>query len=119
MWKNYFGDQAKLFGLDINPDCRQLEEEQIKVLIGDQSDRDFLLSMKAKLPRIDVLIDDGSHTMKGQIATFEVLYPHISLDGVYICEDLHSSYWMDFGGGVGRKGTFVEYSKNFIDRIHA
>ena len=119
MWKQYFGNQAQLFGVDINPDCRQLEEDQIKILIGDQVDRGFLESLKAKFPRIDVLIDDGSHTMKGQINTFEVLFPHISPTGVYICEDLHSSYWMDYGGGVRKAGTFIEYSKNFVDRIHA
>jgi hypothetical protein len=119
MWKQYFGNQAKLFGLDINPDCRQLEEDQIKILIGDQSDRQFLESLKAQLPRIDVLIDDGSHTMKGQINTFEVLFPHISPTGVYICEDLHTSYWMDYGGGVRKSGTFIEYTKNFVDQIHA
>jgi hypothetical protein len=119
MWKNYFGDRAKLTGVDINPDCRQLEEAQIGIVIGDQSDRDFLHALKLQLPRIDVLIDDGSHTRDGQIATFEELYPHISPDGLYICEDLHSSYWIDYGGGVRKKGTFIEYSKNLIDQIHA
>ena len=63
MWKHYFGNQTQVFGLDINPDCRQLEEDQIKILIGDQCDRGFLESLKEQLPRIDVLIDDGSHTM--------------------------------------------------------
>lgn len=119
MWKNYFGDRANLTGVDINPDCRQLEEAQIGIVIGDQSDRDFLNALMLKLPRIDVLIDDGSHTGNAQAATFEVLYPHISHHGLYICEDLHSSYWIDYGGGVRKKGTFIEYSKNLIDQIHA
>lgn len=27
MWKEYFGSRAKIYGIDINPDCKQLEEE--------------------------------------------------------------------------------------------
>lgn len=119
MWKDYLGSQARLFGMDINPDCRMLEQDQISILIGDQADRSFLESVKARVPQIDVLIDDGSHLKAGQINTFEVLFPHLSPTGVYICEDLHTSYWMDYGGGVRKPGTFIEYSKALIDQLHA
>ena len=52
-----------------------------KQYFGDQSDRDFLRRLRASLPRIDVLIDDGGHTMSQQIATFEELYGHVADDG--------------------------------------
>lgn len=119
MWKQYFGPNAKIYGVDINPHCKKLEEEQIEILIGDQADRGFLKSIAARIPRIDVLIDDGGHTMEQQIHTFEELFHHIHEEGVYLCEDMHTSYWREWGGGVGRRGTFVEYSKNFIDGINA
>jgi hypothetical protein len=32
---------------------------------------------------------------------------------------LHTSYWLSYGGGYKRRGTFIEYSKNFIDYINA
>jgi len=64
------------------------------------------------------VIDDGGHRPEQQINTFEVLYPHISPDGIYICEDLHTSYWAEWGGGLRRAETFVEYSKNLIDQLH-
>ena len=38
---------------------------------------------------------------------------------VSTCEDLHTSYWLYFGGGYRRNGTFIEYSKNFIDQLNA
>ncbi|MDX2001763.1 MAG: class I SAM-dependent methyltransferase [Chitinophagales bacterium] len=119
MWKDYFGPKAKIYGIDINPDCKNLEEDNIEILIGSQSDRTFLKQVKSKIPRIDILIDDGGHTMRQQIVTFEELFDHIKEDGVYLCEDLHTSYWLNFGGGYKRAGTFIEYSKNFIDYIHA
>jgi hypothetical protein len=119
MWKHYFGAKAKIYGVDINPDCKQLEEEQVKVFIGDQADKQFLRSLLANIPRIDILIDDGGHTMEQQIATFEVLFAHIDEEGVYLCEDLHTSYWQEYGGGYRATGSFIEYTKNFVDYIHA
>jgi hypothetical protein len=119
MWKQYFGPKAKIFGADINPHCKKLEEGQIEIFIGDQEDRSFLKSLTEKIPRIDILIDDGGHTMKQQINTFEELFSYIDENGVYLCEDLHTAYWPNYGGGYKKGGTFIEYSKNFIDYINA
>jgi hypothetical protein len=119
MWKHYFGPSARIFGVDIDPDCAAFAEEQVEVLIGSQEDRAFLRSLAARIPVIDVLIDDGGHTMTQQITTFEELFPYVAADGVYLCEDLHTSYWQEYGGGYRSPGTFIEYSKNFVDYIHA
>lgn len=119
MWKSYFGEKATIYGIDINPRCKELEEDKIKIFIGSQSDRNFLRELKTKIPRIDVLIDDGGHTMVQQIVSFEELFDHVKEDGVYLCEDLHTSYWLKYGGGHRRRGTFIEYSKNFIDYVNA
>jgi cephalosporin hydroxylase len=34
MWKEYFGVHANIIGIDINPICKELEEENIKIYIG-------------------------------------------------------------------------------------
>ena len=119
MWKHYFGVNANIFGVDINPNCKQFEEPGVKIFIGDQEDRQFLRSVARQVPTIDILIDDGGHTMRQQIATFEELFPCVSANGVYLIEDLHTSYWARWGGGYKRRGSFIEYSKNFIDQINA
>jgi cephalosporin hydroxylase len=119
MWRNYFGKEAKIYGIDIDPRCKELEEENIKILIGSQSDRNFLKEVKMQIPPIDILIDDGGHTMIQQIVSYEELFDHIKVDGVYLCEDLHTSYLIEYGGGHKRRGTFIEYSKNFIDYLNA
>lgn len=119
MWKEYFGPKCKIYGADINPRCKELEEDRVEIFIGDQEDRQFLNTLSKRIPRIDILIDDGGHTMKQQINTFEELFNHISPNGVYLCEDLHTSYGKKWGGGYKRRGTFIEYSKAFIDHINA
>ncbi|MBT7609903.1 MAG: class I SAM-dependent methyltransferase [Bacteriovoracaceae bacterium] len=119
MWKDYFGPKIKIIGIDINPECLKLKEDQIDIIIGDQNDKDFLESLKSKIPKIDILIDDGGHTMSQQINTFESLFDHVDPNGIYLCEDTHTSYWKDFGGGFKKSSSFIEYSKHFIDYIHA
>jgi SAM-dependent methyltransferase len=119
MWKHYFGKQARIVGVDINPACKQFEEERVQVEIGDQEDRDFLKSLVKKIGPIDVVIEDGGHTMGQQIATFEEIYPHVAPDGVFLIEDLHTSYWREYGGGYRKSGTFIEYAKDLTDQLNA
>jgi len=119
MWKDYFGPKAKIYGIDVNPQCKELEEENIKIFIGSQADRKFLNEVKKSIPHVDILIDDGGHTMEQQIVTYEEMFEHVKDNGVYLAEDLHTSYWLRFGGGYKRKGTFIEYSKKFIDYLNA
>jgi hypothetical protein len=119
MWKHYFGQKARIYGVDMDPRCKALEEHNVTILIGSQSDRRFLRSIKHMVPRIDILIDDGGHSMKQQRITFEELFDHIRDDGIYLCEDVHTSYWLRYGGGYRRKGSFVECCKGLIDRLNA
>ena len=119
MWRSYFGRKARIYGVDIDPRCADLGGRRTKVFIGDQADREFLRSIAAEVGPIDVLIDDGGHRMRQQIATFEELYPHVKEDGVFLVEDMHTSYWKGFGGGYRRSGTFMEYAKGLTDQLNA
>ena len=119
MWKSYFGPKAKIYGIDINPECKQYEEENIQIFIGSQSDRHFLTNLKKQIPKIDILIDDGGHTMNQKKTSFAEIFDHEKEDGVYALEDLHTCYWLDYGGGYKRKGTFNEFTKGIIDSLHA
>jgi hypothetical protein len=119
MWKDYFGPKAKIYGIDIDPRCKKLEEDNIEIFTGSQSDRDFLRTVKKKIPPIDILIDDGGHRFDQQIITYEELFGHVKDGGVYLCEDLHTSYRLTYGGGFKRMGTFIEYSKTFVDYLNA
>lgn len=122
MWSNYFGkDNCIIYGIDINPECKILERDHdnIKIFIGDQADKEFIKSVCQQIPKLDIVLDDGGHTMSQQINTFEVIYDHIKPGGVYMCEDVCTSYWPIYGGGYQKEGTFVEYMKDYIDKLNA
>ena len=118
MWRKYFGPDVQIIGVDVNPECKKFEEGNTKIFIGSQEDKEFLKELKTKIPQVDLLIDDGGHTMKQQITTFEMMFDHVKDGGLYVCEDTHTSYWPEYYGGYKKKGSFIEYSKNFIDALH-
>lgn len=118
VWKKYFGDQANIFGLDITPECKKFEEDRVKIFIGDQADKTFMNSIADEMPKLNIVLDDGGHTMEQQINSFEVLYPKLAYGGVYICEDCGTSYLSDYGGGFKREGTFIEYMKAMTDKLN-
>ena len=119
LWKKYFGDNVHIFSIDINPDCKKLEEENSTIFIGSQSDPVFLKEVIQLLPAIDIIIDDGGHTMDQQKVSFECLFMKIKEGGLYVVEDTHSSYWYEFHGGYKNPNSFIEYSKNLIDSLYA
>lgn len=119
LWKKYFGPHAQIVGLDINKECLQFEEDQIAVRIGDQKDAKFLGRVLEEFGTPDIVLDDGSHVMEDVVATFRFLYQRTSPCGVYMVEDLHTAYWDKYGGGVGRKGSFIELCKTLVDELNA
>lgn len=119
MWREYFGPRAQLYGVDCYHKCKQWETDWFQVFIGDQADRGFLKRVANEVGPVDVVIEDGGHYPHQQVATFEEFYPLIRPGGVFLIEDLHTSYWPEFAGGLGKPDTFMEYSKPLVDQLNA
>ena len=119
MWKYYFDNECTIVGVDIEPGCKKFEEPGVSIFIGDQGSNQFWDTFLKDSPTFDIIIDDGGHTMHQQIYSFERLYQFVNDGGIYMCEDTHTSYINMFGGNLKKEGTFIEYSKNFIDQLHA
>lgn len=119
LWKSYFGEQATVYGIDNREECRAAAEDRIVPYIGSQTDVPFLERVVAEMGGLDVVIDDGCHIGAEQIVTFQTLYPHMSADGVYLLEDMHTNYWEKYQGGYRKPGTFIEYAKGLVDKLHA
>jgi cephalosporin hydroxylase len=119
LWRNYFGMNAMIFGIDIEPACATYVTPPNQVRIGSQDDAHFLRSVVDEMGAPDIILDDGSHVARHQRASFETLFPLLKDGGLYVIEDLHTSYWpFPWEGGYRRKGTMIEQIKDMIDDMH-
>jgi len=119
MWRAYLGTEAKIIGIDINPECKQYESDGIEIFIGSQDDSTLIDKILKKYPNISIVLDDGSHVMQHMNASFELLYHHLDPNGVYIVEDTHTCYWPEHQGGLRQENSFIENVKNKIDELNA
>jgi hypothetical protein len=119
MWKQYFGPNARIVGIDINAQCRKFVEDQIEIYIGPQQDPAFLQSVIDKVGIPDIVVDDGSHVMSHIASTFTFFYPRMLKNGIYLVEDLHTAYWDEYEGGLRKPTTFIEICKHLIDELNA
>lgn len=119
LWREYFGANATIFGIDVNPECAGYATPPNQIRIGSQDDPLFLRSVADEIGPLDIVLDDGSHVGRHQRISFDVLFPMVKEGGLYIIEDLHTSYWpISHEGGYRRKGTAIEYVKALIDDMH-
>lgn len=118
MWRKYFGDSATIFGIDINPNCKQYDGLYAQVRIGSQNDRSFLKSVISEMGGVDIVLDDGSHQMKHIKESLEILYPYLSKKGIYFIEDLHACYWSRYGGGYYSNNFFRSTLLHIINDMH-
>jgi len=116
MWRNYFGNQARIIGIDINPEAKKLEKRGFEIFIGSQSSKNFWDTFYEKIGPVDIVLDDGGHQNKQQIITAHESIKNINDGGVLVTEDTHTSYMPKFGNPS--KYSFINFAKNKIDKIN-
>jgi hypothetical protein len=101
--RHYFGSGLQYVGIDINPSTKSKFEsaDWVHIEIGDSANTTFLAEIRKKYPHVDILLDDGGHEMHQQIIAMKELLPHVQPEGVYMCEDLATSWTQSFGGIPG------------------
>ena len=87
--KDAFLNSKCIVGLDINNRCKIYEdiENNIFIEIGDATDANFIKTITEKYGTFDIILDDGSHRNKDVIKSFELLFPLLNDNGLYVVED--------------------------------
>jgi hypothetical protein len=120
VWSKYFNNSSVLIGCDINAECANLnyDDPRIKVIIGDANSLDVSERVSELASQLDIIIDDGSHRSSDIIKSFALYFPRLAEGGLYVVEDLHCSYWVDYEGGLFYPCSSISFFKNLIDIIN-
>jgi hypothetical protein len=111
-WRDYF-PRAEIVGVDMREDARDVETDRVKVHIGNCAKPEFLRGL-AEIYTPAVIIDDASHRWSHQILAFTTLFKSLDAGGIYVLEDLHTS----FGGS--RNGNYADHPEDtfaFLSRL--
>ncbi|KAF4968438.1 hypothetical protein FZEAL_10396 [Fusarium zealandicum] len=118
-----------LYFIENNKRCAEQYKSKnanVSIAIGDQADPSFLKEFSDESTKdslFDVIIDAGGHSMEQQITSLEYLWKSVKPGGLYVIEDLHTSYWEDFGGDPSardtRKHTTMKYVFALLDDLMA
>jgi hypothetical protein len=118
MWRTYF-PKATVYGMDQK--LTDSADGRVRILHGDQGERDDLLHVADVVGTPDVIIDDGSHVNDHVRLTFQTLFPYLAPGGYYVIEDLHAAYDARFGGappGCGSRATSMGLVKDMLDGLN-
>ncbi len=122
-WSDYFKN-SKIIGIDIHKiDTKEkkLDRDNIEVHQGSQSDENFINEIINKYENFDIIIDDGSHLKKDVIKSFHLLFPFLNNEGLYVVEDMQTSYNHFFGGNpfdLKYSNTHMNFFKHLTDRLN-
>lgn len=116
MWRDYFGPQARIIGVDLNPGAKKWEADGFEIWIGSQSSPAFWQDFFSAVGPIDVLLDDGGHTNDQQIVTCHHSFSQVRDGGLVIIEDTHASYMRAFGNPSPY--SFMNYVAFLSAEIH-
>ena len=114
VWRDYLPRTA-IVGLDIEFKNVRLGPRVSFEQVDQKSHADLERVVDKHGPP-NIVIDDGSHIGGHIIATFEFLWPRLPAGGLYVIEDLSTSYYPRFGGGdpaphdsgVGLLGVLID-----------
>lgn len=115
LWRQFLGDEALIYGIDIDPACASKVDAPNQVRIGSQDDPQFLRSVVAEMGGVDLILDDGSHRGHHIITSFRTLFPLLSDGGLYVIEDMHDDF-SEFPGT--RRSQSLSFLKRLIDDMH-
>jgi O-antigen biosynthesis protein len=118
VWAKAFPNSKHIVGVDINPDCAKLvfDDSRITMVVGDANDKDVINQICTTITdSFSIIIDDGSHIGSDVIRSFNNYFPLLGNDSLYVVEDMHSSYWQEFGGALRTPVTSMSYFKRLAD----
>jgi len=100
-WKDYFLF-SNIIGIDIDPRCKQFESDRLEIFIGSQDSIEIRDKIKNKYNSLDIILDDGAHINELMFNSFDLYWPLLNNNGIYIIED-YSLGW----------GDMTEHAKNW------
>lgn len=110
--RDYFIN-AQIYAIDCLDKSHLNKDNKFILSVGDQANREYMKNLFIGV-KFDIIIDDGGHGMEQQQVTLEEMLPRLKSKGIYILEDLHTSYEYGYSDNTTDNTTLnlIENIKN-------
>lgn len=110
-----FFPKSTIYAIDINKNSVDLKlGDNIHTYLCSQVDFNLLYDILKDI-KFDIIIEDGSHLTSHQQKTLGFLFPFLNKNGIYICEDLHTSFRKNY---IDSNITTMDMINNyFINKV--
>jgi hypothetical protein len=123
-WLEYFPN-AFIYGIDIRVASSGPRHKIFKADQSNAVELESIIKNEISHP-VFFIVDDGSHIPEHQIASFNYLFSNTLMPGgVYIIEDIETSYWITNGiygyptnYGYRHSKSIIEIFKDLVDEIN-
>lgn len=119
MFNDYFDGNCTIYTVDINDNSKKVEGyNNIHFIQCDAGGEKGIWELLEILKDVDfdIIIDDGSHVWEHQFLLLMYLHRKVKKGGIYILEDLHTSYDYSFTFGPKTTENSPLFFLNFFDR---
>lgn len=109
LWKEYFKN-PEIHICDINADTAAAHDFTFHLLDQSKAEDWTNFRNENKDLQFNFILDDGSHVPEHQVLTLNNVWPMLAEGGIYIIEDIETSYWNDsslYGYNFNAKKTSV------------
>lgn len=90
LWKEYFVNAKTIVGIDNRPEVIVNEFRDIDGVTYYFEDA-YSENIIPKLPKFDIIIDDGAHYVETQAKAIDLYLPLLKKNGIYVVEDIDGS----------------------------
>lgn len=115
-WRAYF-PRGRIVACDIEHKPG-LATHGTRIYQVDQSSAADLAALKQREGPFDIIIDDGSHFSRHQIFTFRHLFDAMNEGGLYVIEDVQTSFW-SFGNWDGVHIDSPDFARTCVGYFQA
>ena len=117
MFNEFFNYECEIYCIDIDPnrDASNLGDN-VHFYVVDQGNEEQLKNFVKEIGdvKFDIILDDGSHQIYHQMLTYSILRKLLKKDGMYIMEDLHTSFSEFSSYNCGEETTTLDFFAEFV-----
>ena len=108
LWEEYFDKSSQIYGMDILF-CKNIENQQkIKQFTCNAYTEESANIFKSST--IDIIVDDGPHTLESFILLIDLYFDKLKTDGLLVIEDIINISWTPILVNYAKQKGYKEHN---------